>query len=108
MPHYGFKPGLNSCKDQDERGRWYRYVYENLYAHPNWVGTMYFHYLNQQLPGRNPDCGGEAWQFGLVDACDLPYEEFLRHVAETNRRLAPVHAGRLPAMTREQLGLPAK
>ena len=55
MPHYGFKPGLNSCKDQDERGRWYRYVYENLYAHPNWVGTMYFHYLNQQLPGRNPE-----------------------------------------------------
>jgi hypothetical protein len=29
-PQYGFKPGLNSCKNQDDRGRWYRYVYENL------------------------------------------------------------------------------
>jgi len=104
-PLDGFKPGLNSCKDQDERGRWYRYVYENLYAHPNWVGTMYFHYLNQPLPGRDVDAAGEAWQFGFVDVCDLPYEEFIRHAAETNRRLARVHAGILPATTREQLGL---
>jgi hypothetical protein len=106
-PRYGFKPGLNSCQDQDQRGRWYRYVYENLYAHPHWVGTMYFHYLNQPLPGRDVDAGGEAWQFGLVDVCDLPYEEFIRHVTEANRRLAQVHAGVLPSTTRQQLGLPS-
>ena len=67
---------------------------------------MYFHYPNQILPGWDVDPGGEAMQFGLVDVCDVPYEQFLRHIVKTNKRLNDVHAGTVLPVSRRELGLP--
>ncbi|MBI3921355.1 MAG: beta-galactosidase [Armatimonadetes bacterium] len=101
---YGFKPWHNVCLGgQDERGRVYRYVNENLYANPYWLGTMYFIYRDQVLGGRDYNGGGESQQFGLVNNCDLPYERFVKHVRETNTRLFRIHAGKMKPVTREAM-----
>ena len=102
---YGFRPTHAMVEDQEARGRWYRYTLETFYAHPHWVGTMAYCYRPFAIAGRSLDGTGEAGQYGLVNICDLPYDEFVRHVAETNARLVDIHAGRLDPVTKEQLRL---
>ncbi len=102
---YGFRPTHAMVEDQEARGRWYRYSFEKFYAHPNWVGTMAYCYRPFSIAGRSLDGTGEAGQYGFVDICDLPYDDFIRHVAATNARLVDIHAGELSPITKEELGL---
>jgi hypothetical protein len=90
----GYKPFRCNVASQRERGLHYRKFNEALYAHPNWVGSMWFIYPDLVLLGRNVDGSGESHNFGLVDICNLPYYDMIEIMKETNKRLYAIHAGK--------------
>ncbi len=89
----GFKPYRCQVASQKERGLHYQKFNEKLFAHPNWVGSMWFLYRDQVLLGRNPDNTGESHNFGLVDICNIPYYEMVNIMKATNKKLYSIHAG---------------
>ena len=91
----GYKPFRCDVPTEEARGHHYAAFNEALFAHPNWVGSMYFIYRDQVLLGRNVDGSGEAHAFGLVDLCNLPYYGMIETVREANHRLFKIHAGQL-------------
>lgn len=84
----------NTVRDEASRGLAYRYFVERESARSHCIGTGYFLLWDQAVTRRSlPD--GENFSFGLLSQCDQPYEEMLRHVEATNRRVFDVHAGTL-------------
>lgn len=99
-PGKGLAPGLAQVKNQEERGVAYRYYVENAAAHPAMIGTHWFQWLDQPSTGRND---GENYNIGLLDVTDMPYNEFISAIKETNRRLFDVHSGKIPPVDRKAL-----
>lgn len=89
----GFLPYRADLPSQKDRGLYYKSFNEKLFAHPNWVGSMWFLYRDQIPLGRNVDTGGESHNFGLVDICNLPYYDMIDVMKETNAKLYEIHAG---------------
>ena len=77
-------PGLVAVASQEERGRAYARYVDRFARSPYAVGAHYFAYNDQPLWGRYD---GENYQIGFVDICNMPYPEFVAHVAETNRTI---------------------
>ena len=105
----GFLPtgplGVRDFTTQKERGIAYARFNERLFAHPNWVGSMWFIYRDQVPLGRDMDGGGESHNLGLVDNTNLPYYEMIDVAKGTNRRLFRIHAGKLKPVTRKGPGI---
>ncbi len=97
-PGRGLAPGLRQTRDQQERGAAYRYYVENAAAHPAVVGTHWFQWLDQPATGR---MDGENYNIGWLDVTDRPYAELVRAARTTHRRLAEVHSGRTPPVSRK-------
>lgn len=88
----GFKAFGSNVASQRERGLHYQRLNETLFAHPNWIGSMWFLYYDQPSLGRNWDGSGESHNFGLVDICNLPYYDMIEVMKETNAKLFDIHA----------------
>jgi hypothetical protein len=91
VPGRGLAAGLVQVRDQEERGVAYRYYVEQAAAFPAFIGTGWFQWIDQPSTGR---MDGENYNIGLVDVTDRPYQELVKAVKATNRRLFEVHSGR--------------
>ncbi|MBI4892990.1 MAG: hypothetical protein HY821_20375 [Acidobacteria bacterium] len=91
VPGRGLAPGLVQVKDQAERGVAYRYYVEQAAAHPAFIGSSWFQWVDQPVTGR---MDGENYHIGLVDVTDRPYAELIEAMKTTHRRLYGVHSGK--------------
>ena len=71
-PGRGMAASLVQVRDQQERGKAYRFYVENAFAMPEMVGTHYFQWVDQPSTGR---FDGENYNIGLVDVTDHPYPD---------------------------------
>ena len=82
----------HKVKDQEERGKAYRYYVENSAADPYIVGTHWFQLVDDLPTGRPSD--EERLNYGFVNVVDLPYPELVKAARETHRRLYDLKFGR--------------
>ena len=87
LPATGVGPRL---RDQAARGQAYRVYLENAAALPWCVGVHHFTYYDQPALGR---FDGEAYQIGLYDICNRPYEPVIRALRQSHERLYSVALG---------------
>ena len=97
-PGRGMTPGLRQTANQEERGVAYRYYVENAAGDPSIVGAHWFEWVDEPSTGR---FDGENYNIGFLDVTDRPYREMVEAAQATHRRLAAVHAGKEPPVTRE-------
>jgi hypothetical protein len=90
LPASGVGPRL---RDQEARGQAYRVYVETAAALPWCVGVHHFSYYDQSALGR---FDGEAYNIGLYDICNRPYEEDVQALRESHERLYSVAAGDEP------------
>jgi len=93
VPERGLAAGLVQVRDQAERGLAYRYYVEQAAAHPAFIGSSWFQWVDQPSLGR---MDGENYNIGLVDVMDRPYPGMIEAMKITHKRLQAVHAGKLP------------
>jgi hypothetical protein len=89
----GFQASGSHTASQTGRGITYRNYNETLFAHPHWVGSLWFQYRDFPVPGIGIDGYGESNNYGLVDTCNLPYYDMIDEMKKTNKTLYHVHAG---------------
>jgi hypothetical protein len=89
-PGRGMAASLVQVRDQQERGKAYRFYVENAFAMPAMVGTHYFQWADQPSTGR---FDGENYNIGLVDVTDRPYAELIGALKQTHRRVRRLHLG---------------
>lgn len=92
VPERGLAAGLVQVRDLAERGTAYRYYVEQAAAHPAFIGTSWFQWVDQPCTGR---MDGENYNIGLVDVTDRPYRALIEAMKTTHRRLQQVHEGKL-------------
>jgi len=83
--------GIRGVRNQEERGKAYRYYMESGAESKYSVGAHHFTLNDQAALGR---FDGENFQIGCVDVCNKPYEELVQAMAETNRGIYEVADGR--------------
>lgn len=86
----GLAQSLWQVESEEQRGVAYRYYTENAYSHPNFVGTGYFQWCDQDITGR---FDGENYNCGLVDVTDRPYQKLVESVSASSAILYEVHSG---------------
>jgi len=75
---------------QASRGKAYESFVEGGARLPFVIGFDWFQWCDESPKGRND---GEDVNFGLVDIHDRPYEDLMRRITRTNRRVDAWHAG---------------
>lgn len=86
----GLAQSLWQVESEEQRGVAYRYYTENAYSHPNFVGTGYFQWCDQDITGR---FDGENYNCGLVDVTDRPYQKLVESVSASSAILYDIHSG---------------
>jgi hypothetical protein len=84
--------GLRGVKNQEERGKFYSWYLENAAAIPELVGAHYFQWNDQPVLGR---FDGENCNIGLIDVCGRPYEEMMKYIKNTHKRMYKICDGEL-------------
>ena len=94
--------GVKNVDNQDERGKAYRRYAENAAASPYVIGHQYFALLDESNTGRGwENFDGERFNLGIVNVCDRPYKDFLKHVSAANNNTYDVIEGKVkpPALS---------
>ncbi len=86
----GLAQSLWQVDSESERGVAYQYYTENAYSHPNFIGSGYFQWCDQDITGR---LDGENYNCGMVDVTDRPYKQFVNSVSKTSENLYEIHSG---------------
>ncbi len=76
--------GACAVRSQEERIVKFQSYLNKIIAHPNFIGTHWFHWSDQIITGR-PD--GEHFAFGLVDICDTPEYPMVRAFNSVSRKM---------------------
>jgi hypothetical protein len=97
-PGRGMPPGLKQTSSQEERGVAYRYYVENAFHDPSIVGAHWFEWVDEPSTGR---FDGENYNIGFLDVTDRPYQELVEAALATHKRLAAIHSGKEPPVTRQ-------
>ena len=79
--------GLKGVRNQRARGMAYRHYVEQGFARPEIIGLHYFQWNDQPLTGR---FDGENYNIGIVDVMSRPYEDLVRQLKRTNKRIFQV------------------
>lgn len=82
----------HKVRDQEERGRAYRFYVESSAANPYIVGAHWFQLVDDLPTGRPSD--GERLNYGFIDVLDLPYPPLVTAARETHRRMYDLKFGR--------------
>jgi hypothetical protein len=93
VPADGLGAGLVQTANQAERAKGYRYYMEQAAALPCFLGAHWFQWTDEPVLGR---MDGENYNIGFVDVTDRPYTELVDGAKATHKRLADVHAGKVP------------
>ena len=91
-PGRGMAASLVQVRDQQQRGRAYRFYVEQAFAMPEMIGTHYFQWADQPSTGR---FDGENYNIGFVDVTDRPYADLIDAMVQTHRRVRRLHAGEM-------------
>jgi hypothetical protein len=86
--------GIGGVESQEERGTSYSYYVEQGAMLPGLVGIHYFQLNDQPVLGR---FDGENYNIGLVDICNMPYDDMLQSVIKTNEQIYEVVSGKKQA-----------
>jgi hypothetical protein len=86
--------GVHKVKDQDERGKAYRYYVENSAANPYIIGSHWFQMVDDLPTGRPSDV--ERLNYGFINVIDLPYSALVEAARATHRRMYDLKFGRVP------------
>ncbi len=97
-PGRGMPPGLKQTSSQEERGVAYRYYVENAFHDPSIVGAHWFEWVDEPSTGRSD---GENYNIGFLDVTDRPYRELVEAAQAAHQRLAAIHFGKQPPVTRQ-------
>jgi len=81
----------HKVRDQEERGKAYRYYVEHSAADPHIIGTHWFQWVDDLPTGRPSD--EERLNYGFIDVLDLPYAPLANAAKETHRRLYELKFG---------------
>lgn len=79
--------GICGVSTQTDRGIAYQYYVEQGFARPEVIGIHYFQWNDQPLGGR---FDGENYNIGLVDICNMPYNDFVGRARDANTRMYEV------------------
>lgn len=94
--HYGaaesglYSGALVNATTQGERGKACAEYMRQAFTNPSCVGTHYFELNDQPLSGR---FDGENMNVGLVNVCNVPYEDCVKHLSAMNARMYPILSG---------------
>ncbi len=82
--------GIGRVKTQADRGRAYRYYFEDAAANPNIVGVHWFTMYDQSAMGR---FDGENYNIGFLDVCNRPYKEISNAARISHERMYQLAMG---------------
>jgi hypothetical protein len=82
----------HKVRDQEERGKAYRYFVENAASDPYLIGTHWFQFVDDLPTGRPSD--GERLNYGFLNVIDLPYAPLVGAAREAHRRMYELKSGR--------------
>ncbi|WP_199621404.1 carbohydrate-binding protein [Paenibacillus alkalitolerans] len=82
-------------KNAAERGTAFQSFVEGQAAHPLFVGSGWFTYYDQAVPGRRD---GENFNIGLLNQQDQPYTDMVNIMKTVNEGLENVHQDSSPVM----------
>ncbi|MCE2615935.1 beta-galactosidase [Bacteroidaceae bacterium 14-104] len=85
--------GITGVMNQKERAIAYRNYMEDGFSRPELVGMHYFQWIDQPYTGR---FDGENYNIGIVTTANIPYEELVNGMTETNERIYEVASKRVP------------
>ena len=88
------RTALQSCENQEERGKAYQAFLQEAAACPWCTGAHYFEYNDQSLLGR---FDGEHMAHGLIDCTNKPYPAMAEAITNTSSVLYGVLAGQREA-----------
>lgn len=80
--------GIKGCLTQKERSKAYNFYLERAAAHSHFIGAHYFALYDQPCLGRSD---GENYQFGFLDVCSLPHQEFIDGISIDGKKLLEIH-----------------
>lgn len=83
--------GIVGVLSQEDRAKAYRNYVEHGFARPEIVGMHYFQWIDQPFYGRYD---GENYNIGIVNNCNLPYEELTGAMTSSNERMYKIAAGK--------------
>ncbi|MFP4500444.1 MAG: hypothetical protein ACLFTT_05545 [Candidatus Hydrogenedentota bacterium] len=86
-----FHRGLIPAANQADRAKKYVTYVSRVAANPVFVGCHWFQYMDQPTTGRS--YGGENFNIGLVNVCDIPYHELTSAARAIHSRLYPMRYG---------------
>jgi hypothetical protein len=96
--------GCRDTADQTERGYCYRDYVENAAATPAVVGTHWFEYTDMAITGRPwGGANAEAFNTGLIDVTDRPYQELIDALIKTNYRIYEIASGAVKPFKLEEV-----
>lgn len=87
--------GLEGVKNQEEKGKAFRYYVDRVASDPYGVGCHWFQFSDQAALGR---FDGENYNIGLVDVTLKPHAAMLEASQQTCKRLMQVMTGKEPPM----------
>jgi len=93
--------GVKKANDQAHRGVLYAAYIQGALRNPAIVGAHWFQYTDQMVTGRED---GENYNVGFVDICDVPYQEFVEKVRETNYEMYKYRHGSGEVSNSEMIG----
>lgn len=82
--------GIQAAANQVERGKAYRYYFEQGIVRPELVGIHWFQWNDQPIFGR---FDGENYNIGFIDICMKPYWELTDQVRMSHERMYRVANG---------------
>lgn len=82
--------GITGVTSQQERAIAYRNYMEEGFSRPEVVGMHYFQWIDQPYTGR---FDGENYNIGVVTTANIPYEELVNGMTETNEHIYEVASG---------------
>lgn len=83
--------GIIGVLSQEDRAAAYRNYMEEGFSRPELVGMHYFQWVDQPYTGR---FDGENYNIGVVNTADIPYEELMKGMKQTNGRIYEVATGK--------------
>jgi hypothetical protein len=95
--------GIVGVLTQQDRANAYRSYVEQGFARPELVGMHYFQWVDQPFYGRYD---GENYNIGIVNGCNLPYEELTRAMTLSNQQVYRIASGQTEPFKANVLKIP--
>lgn len=83
--------GLKFVNNQEDKGAAYEHYVMSALKNPFVIGTNWHQFSDQAASGR---FDGESFQVGIIDCCDTPYQEMVRHIRNVSKDMYSIRFGK--------------